>query len=435
MARHSLRHQVAFIGLFGAALLAAALATGLVLAVGDGAWLAAAVLGGVAVLAVGGAMVVVPRARSLLHLIARSSEAVMAASQGDLNVRITRIHRTDELGDLIQGVNRVLDLAEEFAKDTGAAMKRAGAKEYFRIIPEEGLRGDFLGFARLINKVLADMAARDHETTVFQHDVAAMVAEVAHATEGIGHTARLMAQRSENAGSRSVDVGEAAKITTERADAVSTVTRQLVESIDEIARQVTQSALVARQAVADISGTAERVQGLADTVQHIGTVVQLIHDIASQTNLLALNATIEAARAGEAGKGFAVVAGEVKNLANQTARATEDITRQVALIQGATHEAVASIAGAVGTIRSIDEIAAAIAGAVQEQEAAAREISRNTEDVAAKAGEVSGTVSVVSRASAQACGGTVRVIWSANTLGRVVQALTRRVDEYVTKVS
>jgi methyl-accepting chemotaxis protein len=387
--------------------------------------------------AVGAALAIAAMGRAVApqtDLIRRSADVVMAASAGDLNARITRIRCDGDLERLLHGINRILDLSEEFAKDTGAAMARAGRKEYFRIIPEEGLRGDFLTFAKLINKVLGDMEARDQETNEFEQAVKAMVVQVAKSTDGIAKTADLMAQRSERAGARSIDVGDAAEATTERAHAVSEVTRQLAEAINEIAQQVTLSSRVAHEAVSNIAATSDRVNGLTDAVQKIGAVVQLISEIASQTNLLALNATIEAARAGEAGKGFAVVAHEVKSLANQTARATEDITNQVGAIQSAAREAVTAINEILGTIRQMDEISSAIASAEQEQEAATRDISFNIEEVAQKADEVSHAVSIVSQVSAQACGGTIRVIWSANALSEVVQSLTRRVDEYLSKV-
>ena len=371
---------------------------------------------------------------AVFGLIERGAVVATEASKGDLNVRLTRIGRQDELGQLLNGLNHILDLTEEFAKDTGAAMKRAGAKEYFRYIPPQGLRGDFLTYAELINKVLADMEARDEETRVFEADVHTLVAQVASATNGIGQTAKSMAGRSETTGGRSIMVGEAAETTTHLAAAVSASTHQLAGAINEIARQVTQSAQVAQTAASDIGQTVERMTGLADSVSQIGAVVNLINDIAAQTNLLALNATIEAARAGEAGKGFAVVANEVKHLANQTARATEDITRQVSTVQEAARSAAAGVSGVVETIRSIDAISAAIADAVQEQEAVTRDISSHIDEVAAKAAEVSDNIAHLSQSSAQACGGTVRVIWNARTLTEVVEALHGKVSDYVSKV-
>jgi len=371
---------------------------------------------------------------AVLGLIERGAATAQQAAQGDLNIRVLRIGRKDELGRMLNGLNHVLDLTEEFAKDTGAAMKRAGAKEYFRYIPVQGLRGDYRTYAEMINKVLGDMESRDQETQAFEKNVHDMVSQVSSATTGIGRTAQTMAGRSESAGGRSITVGEAASTTTQLASAVSESTRQLALAINEIARQVTQSAEVAQNAVSDIGETVDRMTGLAASVSQIGVVVQLINDIAAQTNLLALNATIEAARAGEAGKGFAVVANEVKNLANQTARATDDISRQVGAVQDAARAAATGVEGVVATIRTIDGIASAIAGAVQEQEAVTRDISSHIDEVAAKASEVSENVAHLSQSTAQACGGTVRVIWSARTLSKVVEALNAEVNQYVSKV-
>jgi methyl-accepting chemotaxis protein len=369
-----------------------------------------------------------------VRLIERARDVAAQAAGGDLNSRITLIGRKDELGQLLNSVNHVLDLTEEFAKDTGAAMKMAGQGSYFRFIPPQGLRGDFQTYAELTNKVLAAMEARDTETKLFEQSVHGMVAEVSRATRGIGRTAGSMANRSESAGGRSLNVGEAAQITTGLAQAVSDATHHLASAINEIAEQVTQSQQVAHSAVSDIAITVERMNGLADSVSQIGQVVSLINDIASQTNLLALNATIEAARAGEAGKGFAVVAGEVKTLANQTAKATEDISRQVASIQDAARQAAAGVSQVVETIRGIDDITATIAGAVRKQEEVTRDISAHIEEVAEKSAQVSQNVADMSQASAEACGGTVRVIWSARTLSKVVESLSRQVEDYVSKV-
>src|SRR5262249_8799086 len=153
----------------------------------------------------------------------------------------------------------------------------------------------------------------------------------------------------------------------------------LSSSVAEITRQVAQSAKIAGQAVTDAKRTDETVQMLAAGAQKIGEVVTLIQQIANQTNLLALNATIEAARPGEAGKGFAVVASEVKSLANQTAKATEEISAQVEQIRGATDQAVAAIRGIGGVIDEINQIAAAISAAVEQQGATTQEIARNVQ--------------------------------------------------------
>ncbi|MBR9970934.1 methyl-accepting chemotaxis protein [Magnetospirillum sulfuroxidans] len=368
-------------------------------------------------------------------LLQEAGEVMNKAAKGDLNARMIRIGRDDEIGQLLVSTNRVLDLTETFAKEIGAAMAAAQRKEYFRYIPEEGLRGDFLRFVRSINVILASMESRDAKTIEFEMTVKGMVDNVATSTRGISDTANMMAQRSEATGGRSLDVGEAAQATTARAEIVSEATRQLVSSINEIASQATQSSAVARQATTQISATSARMDELAQAISQIGQVVGLINTIAGQTNLLALNATIEAARAGEAGRGFAVVANEVKKLANQTATATGTITDQVESVQSAAREAIDAIADIVHTIESIEGIAAAIAGAVQQQEASTQEISRNIEGVVQEAEHVSLSVSQLSQSSAHSCAGTVRVIWSARKLASVVNSMHGQVTSYIQSVS
>jgi len=269
---------------------------------------------------------------------------------------------------------------------------------------------------------------------IFEKTVSAKVAAVERASRGITTTAQAMATRSEHSGGRSLDVGEAAQITTERAAAASEATRQLSQAVNEIARQVTQSGDISRKAVAEVNATAQQMGGLADSVKAIGEVIRLINDIASQTNLLALNATIEAARAGDAGKGFAVVANEVKTLATQTARATDDIARQVTAVQESTRGMALSITAVVDTIRSLDHASAAIAGAVQEQEATTRAIATNIDEVAEQADTVSRSVTALAKSSTMACAGTIRVIWSAESLTTVVRELNIEAAQFIERV-
>jgi len=209
---------------------------------------------------------------------------------------------------------------------------------------------------------------------------------------------------------------------------------ELNASIGEIAQQVNQSAKIAGAAVDQANSANSEVQGLALAAQKIGDVVKLISEIAAQTNLLALNATIEAARAGEAGRGFAVVASEVKALASQTSKATDEISAQIGAIQGATQSSVEAIQGITTTIGRVNEIASAIAAAVEEQGAATREIARNVAEAARGTGEVSENISGVNEAARETGVSATRVVDSAAALSRNGETLKVQVDSFLREV-
>lgn len=192
-----------------------------------------------------------------------------------------------------------------------------------------------------------------------------------------------------------------AEETSNQANTVAAASEELSSSINEISQQVSRSASISAEAVSEAQRSEQQIQGLANAADKIGEVVNLINDIAGQTNLLALNATIEAARAGEAGKGFAVVASEVKNLANQTAKATEEISGQVSSIQSATRDAVGAIAGISKIINELNEIATAISSAVEEQGAATQEVATNITGVTSAASETGQSATQVLEAAAE----------------------------------
>jgi len=215
---------------------------------------------------------------------------------------------------------------------------------------------------------------------------------------------------------------------------VAAATEELSSSVNEISRQVSESSRIANVAVDEANKTNITVAGLSDAAQKIGEVVGLINNIASQTNLLALNATIEAARAGEAGKGFAVVASEVKNLANQTAKATEDIQGQVGQMQSVTGTAVDAIKGITGTIQRMSEITTTIASAVEEQGAATREIARNVQQASTGTREVSSNIGGVTQAAGETGHMAGSVLGATKELSRQTDRLRQEVDAFVRRV-
>lgn len=233
----------------------------------------------------------------------------------------------------------------------------------------------------------------------FRAQINDVLREVSKATQDIISSAQLVTGFSENAADQASGAQDLTDETAASVRTVASAAEELTSSIFEISRQVTESSRISQEAVAEANRTNDTVQGLARGSDKIGEVITLIQDIASQTNLLALNATIEAARAGEAGKGFAVVASEVKNLANQTARATEDIATQISEIQTSTSHAVNAIEGIGKTINQINEITAAIAAAVEEQGAATSEISRSAQQAAGGTKTLTDNISSLSEAA------------------------------------
>ena len=241
---------------------------------------------------------------------------------------------------------------------------------------------------------------------------------VSEASLTLETTASSMSASADQTNRQSTIVAAATEQASGNVNSVASAASELSASIQEIGRQVEQSCQVSVATAGVANRTNEKIQGLAETSARIGEVVQLINDIASQTNLLALNATIEAARAGEAGKGFAVVANEVKNLANQTARATEEITSHIAAVQDATNEAVSSIADIVKRIDELNHIATTVSSAVEEQSAATQEIARNVDHAAQGTREVAENISGVREAAASTGAASQQVLSSAQSLSK-----------------
>ncbi len=268
----------------------------------------------------------------------------------------------------------------------------------------------------------------------FETNVKGVVESVSSAATEMQSSAQSMSATAEETNRQATAVAAAAEEATTNVQTVSSAAEELSASISEIGRHVAKSTTISQAAVAEANRTNDKVQGLANAAQKIGDVVKLINDIASQTNLLALNATIEAARAGEAGKGFAVVASEVKSLANQTAKATDEIAAQISAIQDATNEAVKAIQGIGTTIGEINEIATTIAAAVEQQSAATGEIAQSVQQAAQGTQDVSANITGVSQSAGEAGSAAEQVLSAARELSQQSEMLRQQVGAFLVEV-
>ncbi|HZB91147.1 MAG TPA: methyl-accepting chemotaxis protein [Stellaceae bacterium] len=359
-------------------------------------------------LVVGGALAFLI-GRGIANPVSGMTLAMKKLAGGDKTAPIPAQDAKDEIGEMAQAV-QVFKQSMIEADRLAQEQKTEQARKEQRQKAIEGYIGEF------------DRSVRE-----------ALEAQASAATE-MRATATSMSATAEETQRQAGTVASASEQTSANVQTVAASAEEMTSSISEIARQVTQAAEIAKQAVADAQRTNGTVNTLAEAAQKIGQVVQLIQDIASQTNLLALNATIEAARAGEAGKGFAVVASEVKSLANQTAKATEEIAAQIGSIQTVTGEAVRAIQGIGGTIGHINEISTTIASAVEEQGAATQEIARNTQQAAKGTEQVSSNIAGVNRAAGETGAAASQVLASAEQLGRQSETLRADVNRFLEKI-
>jgi methyl-accepting chemotaxis protein len=271
-------------------------------------------------------------------------------------------------------------------------------------------------------------------TEAFRQSAEALIAQVIHGAENIQGTADGMGNRVGGASSRSLEVAEATDRTSRNIEAVSGAAGDLSESIGEIGTLVRRSTEVAELAVREAERSQQMIQGLAEAAGKVGRVVELITQVAGQTNMLAMNATIEAARAGESGKGFAVVAAEVKTLAHQTTRATEEIAGQMSAIQTATTEAVEAIQAIGDTIGEIDKAAGTIADAVDRQRQATLDIARTSGAVTSDAHQVQNSVVELTQSSAASYASAIQVMWAATDIRTPAQRFAAEMEEFFTKL-
>jgi methyl-accepting chemotaxis protein/CHASE3 domain sensor protein len=346
---------------------------------------------------------------SIVRPVQGMTAAMRRLAEGDTAIDVPGLERHDEVGAMAAALqvfkdNRVE--ADRLAAEQDEARQR---RERRTTRMEELTRG-------------------------FEARISELVGKVSGAATELEATARSMTGVAGQTTEQTASVAAAAEQASVNVQAVATAAEELSSSIIEISRQVAQSTQLTGKAVEEARHTDSVVQALADGAQKIGEVVSLISNIAGQTNLLALNATIEAARAGDAGKGFAVVASEVKSLATQTAKATDDIARQVTQIQTATKEAVASIQGIGARIGEVSEIATAIAAAMEEQGAATQEIARNVQQAAAGTQEVTTHISGVAEGANSTGAAATQVLGAASELAMQSEHLSSEVGHFVTDI-
>ena len=345
-------------------------------------------------------------ARGVTNPLTQLASVTAQLADGDKSVDVTGTERSDEIG----GIARALQIFKTAAVEQEEMAAEQERLQALRAERSERIESLSTRFEQSVSEALGTVA---DSATQMRTTAESMIGTAERSTQQIG----AVSSATESANNNVLTLASAAE--------------ELTASIGEIRNQVSRSTEIANQAVTEAERAGTTVESLSGMAQKIGDVVNLIKEIAEQTNLLALNATIEAARAGDAGKGFAVVASEVKNLADQTAKATDEIATQIGNMQNATSDTVSAISSMRGVIDQIGEYSSSVAGAVEQQAAATQEIARNVQEVSAGTSEVSQHISEVSQAAAETGTASAGVLGAAEELTRQSGNLRAEVQKFL----
>jgi methyl-accepting chemotaxis protein len=348
-------------------------------------------------------------ARSVVRPVKAMTSAMSRLAAGDLSTEIPGRERSDEIGAMAGAL--------EILKENSARAQRLSGEQN-EVHESQRRRAEAL--ERLCREFDAEMSKN--------------LSDVAQSLQTMQNAVGSMAKSAEETAGEANHANEASAQTASSVGSVANATGELSNTISEITRQVAQSNQIASQAANEARQTNEQIKGLAIAAEKVGAIVQLINQIASQTNLLALNATIEAARAGEAGKGFAVVASEVKNLASQTAKATDEIASHVGAIQNETQRSVSAIQSVAAIIEQINQITSTVATAVEQQGAATQEIVRSVDQASGGTREVTESINTVVGAAGESRNAAARLTDVTSALSTQSQSLRAGVERFLASV-
>jgi methyl-accepting chemotaxis protein len=391
------------------------------------------------VLALGGAILVMWGLRGTVTAMNQCRQMLDNAARGNLEDRFLLINGHDALAELARAINHFMDSSDAFVRESEASLSVVAQNRFYRRIVERGMNGTFKAAATTINTM-----TRNLQTEIQSHrQIAREFQEVVSTQVGVGNTiarqTKSNAQEMESASNDTLTMSRTVYETTlnvsRNMQTVAVAADKLTASIGEIRSRIGHAENISGSAVKTVSDTQSVVTALADAAQKIGAVVSLINDVASQTNLLALNATIEAARAGEAGKGFAVVANEVKTLANQTAKATDEIRIQVDAIRSISTAAVDAMNQIGSTVQQINEISAAVSQAINDQSVATREISSSTNSSAGDINDTASKMEDVTAAATRSADAARRVLKDSVDMNANSEKLAHEVTTFIGRMT